>query len=150
MNTNDFHRVLSPLANRIKLMLMRGTLERVDDSGDLQNHQVSVLSEDVIDECERVGQYGLTSNPPRGSAVVLGAVGGHRSHVVILGVDDRSRPHPLPPGATCIYDSAGTQLYLSADGNLLVSCSGTVTIDAPEVHFTGNVTIDGTLNGMPI
>ncbi len=125
---------------------MRGTLARVNDKSGLQTMQVTRLEGETFDDCERIGQYGLTSVPPSGSEVLIGQVGSNADHTVILGVDDSSRPHPLTDGQTCLYDKSGTQILLNGDGSISITCAGGVTING-NLSISGNVTIGGTLNG---
>ena len=152
-------RAIGPLERRVRTMLMRATLTGVDDAHDLQQMQVTRLEGEVLEECERVGQYGLASVPPLGAEVIVGQIGGNADHQVVLGVDDRSRPHPLTPGQTVIYDASGTKITLDAGGNLIITASGILMITAPTINLFGdveitgnlgvshNVTIAGTLNG---
>lgn len=139
---------------------MRATVRRVNDSSALQRIQVSRLEGEVFDDCERVGQYGLSSNPPVGSEAIVVQIGASPDHHVVIGVDDGSRPKSLPAGATVLYDESGTKVYLRGDGSLQVQCSGALTISAASVAITagsvslsgnlavaGNVTIGGLLNG---
>ena len=160
MNQADhLRRFIDPLSRRIRSMLMRATLNSVDDTQDLQVIQVTRLAGEVIDECERVGQYGLTSVPPVGAECIVAQMSSNADHQVILGVDDHSRPHPLTPGQTVIYDSAGTTIKLDASGNVVIVAGTNVIISAPgffidgnatiegNITITGNVTVLGTLNG---
>lgn len=146
-------RALDPLSRRVRSLIMRATVTRVNDSGDLQEIQISRLEDEVLEGCERVGQYGLTSVPPIGAAAIVAQIGSNADHQVILGIDDKSRPHPLEPGQTVLYDGAGTRVILFANGNLGIVASGTVTIQAPsmvlsgDLFVAGSVTIMGTLNG---
>jgi phage baseplate assembly protein V len=146
-------RLIDPLERRVRALVMRATVTRVDDGEDLQQLQVSRLEGEVLEGCERVGQYGLTSVPPAGAEAIVVQIGSNADHQVILGVDDKSRPHPLQPGQTVLYDGAGTRVILFANGNVGIVASGTVTIQAPSVALSGNlfvagdVTIAGSLNG---
>jgi len=146
-------RMMEPLERRLRAMAMRATVTLVDDSTDLQEIQVERLEGEVLDGCERVGQYGLASNPPVGTQAVVIQIGSNADHQVVIGVDDASRPHPLESGQTVVYDDAGTQVRLLGNGQLVLVASAAVTLVAPTVAVsgnlivTGNVTINGTLNG---
>ena len=135
---------------------MRATLTGVDDSKDLQVLQVNRLAGETIDGCERIGQYGLTSNPPIGAECIVAQVSSNADHQVILGVDDKSRPHPLLPGETVLYSAAGTTVKLDSAGNIEITCSGAViinssalTVQASTMVLDGDLTVTGTslLNG---
>lgn len=146
MTIEHLKRVIGPLERRVKTMLMRATLTAVDDSQDLQQMQVSRLEDEVLEGCERVGQYGIASNPPLGSEVIIGQIGSNADHQVVLGVDDSSRPHPIPLGSTVIYDAAGTLITLDGVGRLHIVSTLQVTVDSPIVTITSAiVTINGTL-----
>jgi phage baseplate assembly protein V len=145
MSVEQLRRVLGPIERRVRTMLMRGTLLRVDDAQDLQQMQVSRLEGETLEECERVGQYGFSSHPVRGSEVMIAQVGSNSDHHVIVGVDDRSRPR-LTAGQAVVYDASGTKIVLDAGGNVMIHCAGSVTITG-DLHIEGNATIAGTLNG---
>lgn len=142
----NLQKLVEPLQNRIMLMLSRGTLERTNDDGDYQTHQVSIYEGDVVEDLERIGQWGFASNPPAGSGVVCGFFGGHRSNGVILGVDERSRPR-LPIGETAIWNNFDCEIRLLSDGSISITPGGTTVTINGNVHITGSVTIDGDLNG---
>lgn len=139
-------RFLGPMERRLRTMLMRGTLTAVDDGHDLQRMQVVRLEGEVLDDCERVGQYGLASFPLIGSEVIIGQIGSNSDHQVVLGVEDKSRAHPLTEGQTCIYDSAGTKILLDGVGNLTITSAGSVTINASTVILNNPTTMNGDLS----
>ena len=139
-------RVIGPLERRVRSMLMRGTLAATDDSQDLQQLQVTRLEGETLDGCERIGQYGFTSFAPNGSEVVIAQIGSNPDHQVILGVDDKSRPHPLTAGQVAIYDGAGTKIVLYADGSIRIIAGGTVTIEGGSIYLAGPTTINGNLH----
>jgi len=171
MDTLDhIRRIVGPIDRRLRSLFMRATVTGVDDSKDLQLIQVARLDEEVLEGCERVGQYGFTSVPPDGAEALIAQVGGNADHQVVVGVDDRSRPHPLATGQVVVYDAAGTKITLDAAGNITIDCTGVVTVNCSAMsvggvltaddtlvghggallntlHVTGNVVIDGTLNG---
>lgn len=143
------NRALDNMARRVRSILMRGILQRVDDSKELQQMQVSRLEGEVLDECDRVGQWGFNSVPPAGAEVVIVQIGGNADHHVILGVDDSGRPR-LGPGETAIYDAHGSKVHVANDGSVVIVASGYVNIVAGTVTVSGNLVIDGnvTIGGL--
>lgn len=149
---DQLKRAIEPLGRRLRSMLMRATVSGVDDTGDLQQLQVTRLEGETWDECERVGEYGFTSSPPIGAEAIVIQIGGNSDHMVILGVDDLSRPHPLDSGQTVLYDGANSRVFLDAAGNVVITASGrvqiaasTLLVQANSTRFMGDVQIDGDL-----
>lgn len=147
---------------RIRLLMTFARVLRVDDSGPLQIVRVEGLIGELRDDCPRIGEWGLASNPPDDSQAVILALGGNRGALVVVGVEDRgTRRRNLPKGAAELYsahasarirvDAAGvisidgTQLNgttgpvaLNVTGNVAITASGTVTVNA-----TGAATVNG-------
>lgn len=136
--------MMESVGRALRTLIMRGTLKRTDDSKGLQQMQVSRLEGEVL-ECERVGQWGLTSVPPSGSEVVIVQIGSSPDHHVILGVDDSGRPHPNDPGSTMLYDGQGSKVFLAGDGSIQINAS-IVYINAGTVVLSGNLVVEGSVN----
>lgn len=96
-------KALRPIQRRAYLMVARAIVELVDDSKKLQALQVS-MGDEVHDDVERFQQYGITSIPAKDAEAMLLAVGGGRSHAVVVAVDDRRyRPTGLARGEVALY-----------------------------------------------
>ncbi|MDI3259701.1 MAG: phage baseplate assembly protein [Sinobacteraceae bacterium] len=133
----------APLERRIRALASACTITDVDDSGALQSVALTLLSGERLRQALRVQPYGLSAHPPAGSVGLAISVGGTRTHVLVLGGEDASRPKSLPAGACELYDSAGNYVRLTADGNIEIKASTKVTVTTPELHVTGNVTCAG-------
>lgn len=153
-------RILSPIWRRIRLLISRGVIALIDDSAKMQRVQVTLLGSEPA-WAERFQNYGLTSHPHKGAEAVVAAVGGARSHLVAVAVDDRRhRPKNLQEGEVCLYTdegdeirlkrgrivsvTAGTELEVTAPV-VTVNAATSVTLDTPLLHVTGNIATDGNL-----
>jgi phage gp45-like len=109
---SDLAKWIAPLKNRIFNMLARGVLESIKDNPNaFQELGISILSDDPMEEMERVQDYGYTSNPPDGSQVLVCFFAGNRSHGVVFRVDHKKyRVTDLEKGETALFtmwDAAG-------------------------------------------
>jgi phage gp45-like len=143
MTPGDVTRLLAPLARRVLLAIGVGRVRRVDDGGDLQRLQVSLLAAEDRDGVERYQPYGLSSHPMVGADAVVVSVAGSRDHPVAIAVDDRRhRPRGLQPGEVCLYTHvAGQRVTLLADGTIRIEGSA-IELVGP-VQVTGDVTVSG-------
>lgn len=147
------------------MIIGRGRVTRVDDSGPVQTMQVQMSGFELPDNRVRTSEFGLASNPPVGSEVVAVAITGDRTAGMVVGSNHQpSRPRNLLAGETKIYCQDGKFIHLTAAGgiiieangqnvvinnaaNVAVTCSGTFTItapggiilDTPSVSATGNI-----------
>ena len=80
-------RLIAPLRRRVLLMIGRAVVRLIDDSTPTQRMQVEALSGEILDDVERVQQYGFSSCPPRGARAVLLSVGGMRQHPVVIAAE---------------------------------------------------------------
>ena len=67
------------MRNRIRLMVGRVLLSIVDDAKTIQTAQVQGLAGEVLEDVERIQQYGFTSVPLSGAEGVAVFLGGERS-----------------------------------------------------------------------
>lgn len=140
----------------------RAVLNVVDDEGNMQRVQISLLEDEVIDSVERFQNYGFTSVPDEGSEATVVFVGADRSHPVVVVADDRRvRKKGLKPGEVAIYHKDGDFIHLK-NGNcmdistrtLTLSCetatlsaSSEITLDTPLVTLTGRQQTTGEKSG---
>lgn len=136
-------RATAAMAGRIRLMLSRGTVSAVDDTTQAQTLQVELLADEVQDGAERFGGYGFSSHPLPGAEVLVACIGGTRSHVIVVQVEDRRyRLGSMAPGEVAIFDDQGQKVHLKRDG-IVIESQFKVSIDAPEVMVTAeSVTVD--------
>lgn len=138
--------LLARVANRVRLSIGRAILRAVTDTSTLQQLQVELLAGEVRDGCERFQQYGYTSHPLPGAECIALAVGGDRNHVVVIAADDRRfRVKSLKPGEVAIYTDEGDSILLGRDRKIVVTAGTSVTVDSPQVNFTGDVHVVGTV-----
>lgn len=147
-----WQRLLGPIWRRIRLIISRGVLKLVDDSLKLQGVQLGLLGDEPA-WAERFQEYGFTSHPLKGAEAVVGAVGGARSHLVALTIDDRRyRVKNLKPGEVCLYDDEGDTIHfkrgrivdITAGSEVNITAGEKATVTAPEIVATGStsVTVD--------
>ncbi|WP_260927341.1 phage baseplate assembly protein V [Novosphingobium sp. 9] len=150
------------MARILQNLLGIGKMTVHDDSGDVQTMQVtegaagSGFFSRVTDNVKRVTEFGFHSVPPLGSEVVVLRRGGDRSNSIVIATSHRaSRPKDLQAGDTALFDERGAIFKLTAAGPVLdaagleivIQNASKITFDCPEVEFTGNVAVAGTLTG---
>ncbi|SSW66600.1 hypothetical protein AVE30378_02139 [Achromobacter veterisilvae] len=128
------------------MMVGRGRVAYVDDSGPVQIMQVRASGLELADRRVRPQEFGLTSNPPFDSDAVLLSVAGDRSATMVTGVNHQgSRPRGLKPGETKLYSLDGKYIYLTAGDGLVVDAQGqdVVVNNARDVtwNLSGKLTI---------
>ncbi len=125
----------------------RAVLNVVDDEGNMQRVQISLLEDEVIDDVERFQNYGFTSVPNEGSEATVVFVGADRSHPIVVVADDRRvRKKGLKPGEVAIYHKNGDFIHLK-NGNCIDISTKTLTISCETATFTANseITLDSPL-----
>ncbi|WP_370429588.1 phage baseplate assembly protein V [Actinobacillus pleuropneumoniae] len=151
------NRMLAPIKRGLQLLVSRAVVSVVNDAYARQNLQLRLQSDEVADDVERFQNYGHYSVPKAGEAIVV-SVGGKRSHLVAVVVDDKSvRPAGLQAGDSVLYHLEGHQLLLTENGEAILSCkkftieaetldckAQSVTFDSPQTTFKGDVDIMGT------
>lgn len=131
-----FRRLIAPLEARIRGMVSRGTISKVDDTKQTQELQVRLLAGEIRSIVERLQQYGFTSNPPLGSETVMVFPGGSREHGLALAAEDRAqRKKGLAVGDVALYAIGGTTSLL------LEPATEKVTIEGDEIVCNGFVKI---------
>lgn len=144
------NRILAPIKRSLKLLVNRGVMAFVSDEHKRQNLQIRLQSDEVIDDAERFQNYGFSSVPVAGEVIAL-EVGGKRSHVVVIVVDDKGvRPTNLKAGDSVMYHLEGHNLLLTENGEAILKCkkftvqADEIVFDSPQTQFTGDVDIIGT------
>ncbi|HEA3248430.1 phage baseplate assembly protein V [Pasteurella multocida] len=144
------NRVLAPIKRSLKLLVNRGVMSFVSDEHKRQNLQIRLQSDEVIDDAERFQNYGFSSVPTAGEVIAL-EVGGKRSHIAVLVVDDKGvRPKGLKSGDVVVYHQEGHSFLLTEQGEVVLTCKKftvraeqEVSFETPQTQFTGNVDIMG-------
>lgn len=145
------NRLLAPLKRNLKSLIARGVVSIVTDSFARQNLQLRLQADEVVDDVERFQNYGHSSVPFGGEAIVL-SVGGKRSHLVAIAVEDKGvRPTNLKAGDSVLYHAEGHNLLLTENGEAILTCKKfvidaeeQVRFETPQTQFSGDVAILGT------
>jgi len=144
MDRRVLQRVLGPVWRRIRLIVSRGVLKLVDDSLKIQGVQLGLLGGEPA-WAERFQEYGYTSNPHPGAEAVVAAVGGVRSHLAAIAIDDRRyRVKDLAPGEVCLYTDEGDRLHFKRGRLIEVTAGSEVKVTAPVVNVNASTSV--TLN----
>lgn len=121
---------IADLFRRLRLLMTFARTLRVDDSGALQLMQVQGFLGELRDDCARIGEWGLASNPPLSSQAVVLALGADRGQLVVIGVEDRNtRRKNLPVGAVEVYSAHAT-------ARIRIDSAGVISIDGTQVNGT--------------
>ena len=157
------------LLTLLRGLLGRGVVESVDDTPMMRTIQAEFLPGDVREGLEHFEPYGFTSRVKQGAEAIGAFFNGDRSHGVVLVTADRRFRLHVEEGEVAVFDDQGQKVVLKRDGilvetpknltatfggNALATVSGTttlksgaVTIDAPSVHITGTLSVDGHISG---
>lgn len=144
------NRVLAPIKRSLKLLINRGVMSFVSDEHKRQNLQIRLQSDEVIDDAERFQNYGFSSVPTAGEVIAL-EVGGKRSHIAVLVVDDKGvRPTGLNAGDVVVYHQEGHRFLLTEQGEVILTCKKftiqaeqEILFETPQTRFSGDVDIVG-------
>ncbi|MCG9093985.1 phage baseplate assembly protein V [Laribacter hongkongensis] len=132
----------------------RGVLRSTRSGKGSQLAQVDGLAGEPLPDLELFQQFGFTSNPPAGTAVVVLPLGGRTSHGIIVATENGAyRIGDLQPGETAIFNAFGDR-FVFRDGRIdgttkafrLVASEG-MEFDTPDAKFTGAVTVKDALTG---
>ncbi|MCG9033289.1 phage baseplate assembly protein V [Laribacter hongkongensis] len=132
----------------------RGVLRGTRGGKGSQLAQVDGLAGEPLPDLELFQQFGFTSNPPAGTAVVVLPLGGRTSHGIIVATENGAyRIGNLKPGETAIFNAFGDR-FVFRDGRIdgttkafrLVASEG-MEFDTPSAKFTGEVTVKEALTG---
>lgn len=136
----QFNKFLKPVADRIKMMVARGVVKAVADSGGIQVIQAGLLADELRGGLERFQNYGFTSVPLLGADAAVVFLGGNRDHGIVLAVDDRRyRLKGLQPGEVAVYTDEGDKIVLKRGGIIEVTASTKVRMVTPKLEVTGDI-----------
>lgn len=153
---------MESLRNLMRDGVARAVLNVVDDEGNMQRVQISLLEDEVIDGVERFQNYGFTSVPDGGSEATVVFVGADRSHPVVVVADDRRvRKKGLKPGEVAVYHKNGDFIHLKNENEIEVktktfnvncttatlSASSEIMLDTPLATLTGRQQTTGEKSG---
>ena len=121
------------------LMVRRGKITLVDDSGVVQKVQLPPSGLETRDNLPRIAEYGLASNPPEGTDAYILNVGGDPSNGAVVGTNHQeTRPTGLKPGESMLFNGPlGIQIYLS-NGGIVMNAGGLPVVCNNATNFTVN------------
>ncbi len=136
MDERSFGLLLQRLKSRVRLTIGRALISLIDDKKTIQTLQLQALADEVLDDVERVQQYGFTSVPKQGAEAVVVFLGGERSAGLVVATDDRRyRVKGLQEGEVCLYTDEGDVIQLRRGNKIIVTSSGSVSVTAPTVSI---------------
>ena len=88
--------------------------------------------------------YGLHSSPPSDSACLLVCLQGDEGARVHMSGSPNKRPVTLEEGEVVMYHpKTGSRVHFKDNGDIKVTSSTLVSIEAPETTMSGNLTVSG-------
>ena len=128
-------------------ILARGLVALGNSANKLQSLQLRLLAGEVKDNVEHLEPYGFTACPKEGAEVLVGLIGGDRSHAVVIVVAERRfRLQGLQSGEVALYTDEGDRLHFKRGRiidietvTLNVKASGSVNFDTPLITSTGRI-----------
>lgn len=131
------------MLNLIENLIGQGILKLLDSTKQTQKAQVTGFDGELLDDVDRVENYGFTSNPLPGALATFVSVGGDRSHTIILSVEDRRYRVVLEKGEVCIYTDEGDRIHFKRNREIHFTCGTKVVMDTPRVEITGDLLVAG-------
>jgi phage baseplate assembly protein V len=140
-----FRALFGPWQRAISLMVGRGVVTLSDDSGPLQTVQMTGIGGQPLGKREVLGQYGFASRMKRGAETVHLAVGGQRSHQIVIAVGDRRyRLKNLQEGEVALHDDQGQVIHLTRAGIVINGAARPVKIiNTPSVRMECDLDVTG-------
>lgn len=151
--TPDIDRRISRALAGIR-QAFRGVLGLTSNGAASQLAQVEGLAGEGLPDLELFQQFGFSSNPPPGTAVVVLPLGGKTSHGIIIATENgQFRVQGLAPGETAVFNAFG-DTFVFKDGQIagttktftLTATEG-MRFDSPQAEFTGQVLVHQQLTG---
>lgn len=144
-------RWMAPLERRLRLLVLRGAITRVDDGGAAQEIQGAFLGGDPSEGIPVAQPYGFATRPKVGAEAVVLNVGGRQGEgIVVLCEDRRYRLQGLQEGAVALYTDEGDRILLGRNGQITIQAGTAVTIQAGTVTITGDLGVDGDIEGAEV
>lgn len=140
---HQISRALEPLYIKMKSMIVKAVVDAVNDSNEIQILKITGISDDVIENVQRVQEYGRTSVPPVGGQVIYAALNGNKDHVVALTTGyEQARPKDLESGDNVMWDIHGNTVELTEAGVRIISnTGGEITIADGKIVLNGNTPV---------
>ncbi len=138
-------RALAPTVRRLRALVNRATLVRVDDSAQPQRVQVTALAGERLSDVPRLQNYGFSCHPPAGSSALLISIAGSRTHPVAILAEHDSRLRDLEAGEVAIYTDQGDSIVIERGGLIRIKAANRVRIESPLVEIIGALTVTGAI-----
>lgn len=140
------------LLRRSLMMIGRGRVNTVNDSGPVQTVQVQLGATEIADNIPRLAEYGFTSNPPAQTDCLVVFLRGERSSGVIVGTNNQTaRKKAIAVGEVAIYDNQGQFIHITRAGIVINGAGKPVTITgAPNISLdsSGNLVTAGNISDL--
>jgi phage baseplate assembly protein V len=128
----------------------RVVLTATNDGHKMQETQVAGLDGEALEGVERFQNYGFTSVPLGGTEGIAIPIGGDRSHMALVAVDDRgTRKGGLAAGEVAVYSETGDFIHLKAGNKmesktkeLLTDAETKAEIKSPEMSLKGAIAVE--------
>lgn len=132
-------RAIEKIKNRIYLLIGRAILKAVNNTSSIQKLKVEVLKNEKASDIDRIQEYGLETYPKAGTAeVVILFPNGNRNNGVCIKVGDKTyRPSGMSEGDVCLYNFAGTQVWLKNDNTITITAGALNMLGATEAFVKG-------------
>lgn len=125
------------MTSRALNMLAKAVTRKIIDTLGRQTAQVEVTKGELIDDMERMQDYGFTSNPPAsGTDAIVAFLGGSREQGVIIRMENRSfRVKGLESGEVAMFDDLGNVFKLGRE-QVEVTAVTKLLATAPDIEIT--------------
>lgn len=127
------------MTSRALNMLAKAVTRKILDTLGRQTAQVEVTKGELIDDMERMQDYGFTSNPPiDGTDAIVAFLGGSREQGVIIRMENRQfRLKNLAAGEVAMFDDLGNVIKLGRNSVDVVAVTK-LTATAPIIEATAS------------
>lgn len=137
-------RALHAIETRLLNMVGRGVLKALDDSQGLQLLELDGMPGEELKGVERVQNYGFSSHPKKGHAILVFPQG-DRNHGIVVAMDDAdARLRDLAPGDVAVHDGRGNVVRLTEEGIEVEAAESSVVVTAATevtIQAAGSVTV---------
>lgn len=127
------------VSDHVHAALVRATLERLDDDGNLQRATARGMKGTTFSDVLRLQPFGFSSTPPAGSVGVILQQSGASERAYALGFEHPGhRPGGLAGGGTRIYDASG-QVISIVERTIRIVGGDTIHLSAATIVLEGTI-----------
>ena len=135
------------LFRRVQMLVGRGTISAVDDSGPVQYVQLRMNPGETGDRRPRLAEYGFACYPHPGCNGVAVFIGGNRSDGIVIATGDQRYRLHLTEGEVAIHDDQGQKVHLTRAGIVVDGGGLPLTIqNVPNTTMSGNLVVAGNIS----